>query len=138
MKAIAAKYNIKVTRIHTHIGSGSDPTVWQTVSLLSLGLVKEFPEVETLNLGGGFKVGRMSYEVSTDLQVVGATVKEAFKTFAKEDGRKIKLEIEPGTFLVANAGALLCSVQDIVSTGEGGHTFIKLDSGMTEVLRPSL
>ncbi len=50
----------------------------------------------------------------------------------------MKLEIEPGTFLVANAGALLCSVQDMVSTGTSGHTFIKLDSGMTEVLRPSL
>jgi diaminopimelate decarboxylase len=46
----------------------------------------------------------------------------------------LKLEIEPGTFLVANAGTLLTSVQDIVSTGAGGHEFIKLDSGMTEVV----
>jgi diaminopimelate decarboxylase len=29
-------------------------------------------------------------------------------------------------------------MQDMVSTGTEGHTFIKLDSGMTEVLRPSL
>lgn len=138
MKAIAKKYNLKIKRIHTHIGSGSDPTVWQTVSLLSLNLVREFPEVHTLNLGGGYKVGRMSYEASTDLQLVGAPVTEAFRTFAEETGRKIKLEIEPGTFLVANSGVLLTTVQDIVSTGEQGHTFIKLDSGMTEVLRPSL
>jgi diaminopimelate decarboxylase len=136
--AIASIYNIKIVRIHTHIGSGSDPEVWQTVSLLSLGLVKLFPDVQTLNLGGGFKVGRMSYEASTDLQLIGATVKDAFKHFAAESGRQIKLEIEPGTFLVANSGALLCSVQDIVTTGASGHTFIKLDSGMTEVLRPSL
>jgi diaminopimelate decarboxylase len=138
VKAIAKKYNVKITRIHTHIGSGSDPLIWQTVSLLSLGLVKEFNDVVTLNLGGGFKVGRMSYEQSTELQVVGSTVRNAFKQFAAETGRKIKLEIEPGTFLVANSGALLCSVQDIVHTGTDGHTFIKLDSGMTEVLRPSL
>ena len=51
---------------------------------------------------------------------------------------QLKLEIEPGTFLVANSGALLCSVQDIVTTGASGHTFLKLDAGMTEVLRPSL
>lgn len=94
--------------------------------------------MHTLNLGGGYKVGRMSYEYSTDLQVVGAPVTDAFKAFAEETGRKIKLEIEPGTFLVANSGVLLSSVQDVVTTGENGHTFIKLDSGMTEVLRPSL
>lgn len=80
----------------------------------------------------------MSYEPSTDLQVVGTPVKEAFKNFALETGRKIKLEIEPGTFLVANSGVLLTTIQDIVTTGANGHTFLKLNSGMTEVLRPSL
>lgn len=77
----------------------------------------------------------MSYEYSTDLEKVGAPVKAAFEDFARADGRKLKLEIEPGTFLVANAGALLCTVRDIVSTGATGNTFMKLDSGMTEVLR---
>ena len=85
-------------------------------------------------------MGRMSYEkaAATDLQKVGLPIKAAFEEFAKKDGRKLKLEIEPGTFLVANAGALLTSVRDIVTTGSEGHTFVKLDAGMTEVLRPSL
>jgi diaminopimelate decarboxylase len=108
------------------------------VSILSLNLVREFHSVTILNLGGGYKVGRMSSEKSTDLQLVGEPVREAFQRFAEETGRKIKLEIEPGTFLVANAGVLLSTVQDIVSTGSNGYTFIKLDSGMTDVLRPSL
>eukprot|EP01036_Dinobryon_divergens_P023406 gene23406-31748_t len=136
VKSIAAKYNIKVARIHTHIGSGSDPDVWLNVSLLSLDLVREFPDVVTLNLGGGYKVGRMSYEKSTDLIQVGLPVKQSFQEFAVETGREIKLEIEPGTFLVANCGALLSRVQDKVSTDT--YSFLKLDSGMTEVLRPSL
>eukprot|EP00598_Pedospumella_elongata_P001560 CAMPEP_0184981546 /NCGR_PEP_ID=MMETSP1098-20130426/11215_1 /TAXON_ID=89044 /ORGANISM="Spumella elongata, Strain CCAP 955/1" /LENGTH=417 /DNA_ID=CAMNT_0027505111 /DNA_START=26 /DNA_END=1279 /DNA_ORIENTATION=- len=138
VQAVVAEYGLIVERIHTHIGSGSDPDVWQTVSLLSLNLVRQFPDAVSLNLGGGYKVGRMSYEKSTDLQLVAEPVKQAFKAFAEETGREIKLEIEPGTFLVANAGALITTVQDIVSTGEQGHTFLKLDSGMTEVLRPSL
>lgn len=41
---MVAKYNIQVERIHTHIGSGSDPTVWQSVAGMSLALVKEFPD----------------------------------------------------------------------------------------------
>lgn len=49
------------------------------------------------------------------------------------------MEIEPGTYLVAMSGALVSTVQDkVFTTGEGSHTFLKLDSGMTDVLRPSL
>ncbi len=103
-QAIAAKYGISVVRIHTHIGSGSDPDVWEAVSAMSLALCQEFPLVTTLNLGGGFKVGRMSYETSTDLQQIGPVVKEKMEDFMKENGRKLHLEIEPGTFLTANAG----------------------------------
>ena len=80
----------------------------------------------------------MSYEYSTDILTVGEPVKNELEHFFQSTGRKLHLEIEPGTFLVANAGSLLSTVQDIVSTKPLGHEFIKLDSGMTEVLRPSL
>ena len=53
----------------------------------------------------------MSGEESTDLQAIGAPVKGDFVKFAEETGRELKLEIEPGTFLVANAGSMVCSVQ---------------------------
>ena len=132
------KYSLKVVRIHTHIGSGSDPAVWQKVSGMSIDLCRAFSTVTTLNLGGGYKVGRMEYEKSTDLAVVGVPVKEAFEAFAEETGRKLHLEIEPGTFLLANSGAVVSTIQDMVTTGEQGHTFLKMDTGMTELLRPSL
>ena len=138
VKELLEKYNLTAMRIHTHIGSGSDPEVWLKVSKMNFDLVRQFPDVTTLNLGGGFKVGRMPNEKSTDLQVVGQPVKEKFEEFAAETGRQIHLEVEPGTFLVANSCALLSSVQDVVSTGAGGYNFIKLDSGMTELLRPSI
>lgn len=80
----------------------------------------------------------MSYEKGTELAIVGQPVKAAFEKFAAETGRKLQMEIEPGTFLLANSCALLSTVQDIVATGAHGHDFLKLDSGMTEVLRPSL
>ena len=138
VKALLERYQLKAVRVHTHIGSGSDPAVWQKVSDLSLAIVRQLPDVTTLNLGGGYKVARMHDEVGTDLIECGSPVAEKFRTFAQETGRKIHLEIEPGTFLVANAGAVLCRVQDIVSTGKSGYTFLKLNAGMTEILRPSL
>ncbi|MDP4610586.1 MAG: diaminopimelate decarboxylase [Opitutales bacterium] len=138
VQAIVAQYDLKVIRIHTHIGSGSDPAVWQKISGMSLDLVRQFPDVVALNLGGGYKVARMANEVATDLQECGAPVAEKFREFAAETGREIRLEIEPGTFLVANTCSVLSRVQDIVSTGADGYEFLKLNTGMTEVLRPSI
>lgn len=144
VQELVRKYNIKVCRIHTHIGSGSDPNVWSNATHLSLALVEQFPDAHTLNLGGGYKVARMQGEKATDLNVIGAPVKQLIEDFFTTSGRKLDLEIEPGTYLVANAGCLLCKVADIVDTfgpdmsAETGHMFIKLDAGMTEVLRPSM
>ncbi len=132
------KHNLTCVRIHTHIGSGSDPSVWQRVALLSLKQVRRFPDVHTLDMGGGFKVARMQSEKSTDLQEVGAPVKAAFEAFASETGRKLRLEIEPGTYLVANSASIISRVQDVIDTGEDGYLFYRLDTGMTDVLRPSL
>lgn len=137
--AIVEKYGLTVERIHTHIGSGSDPEIWQKVASRTLSFCKVWPTVVACNLGGGYKVGRNEGEPTTDLQEIGKPVTDAFKQFAEEDGRELTLEIEPGTYLVAMGGALVSTVQDkVFTTGEGSHTFLKLDSGMTDVLRPSL
>jgi len=137
---IVSRYGLVVERIHTHIGSGSDPDVWQRVASKSLSFCKIWSTVRTLNLGGGYKVGRVEGEVTTDLKRIGKPVTEAFERFANDnDGRELRLEIEPGTYLVAMSGALISTVQDkVFTTGEGSHEFLKLDSGMTDVLRPSL
>jgi diaminopimelate decarboxylase len=59
----------------------------------------------------------------TRVQVVGE-----FQTFAKETGRKLHLEIEPGTFLLANSACIVSTIQDMVTTGEDGYTFLKMDT----------
>ena len=137
-KEIASAHGLEVFRIHTHIGSGSDPEVWVKAVGLSLNLVRSFDTVTVLNLGGGYKVGRMPDEVTTDLQAIGAPMREAFERFQSETGRRLHLEIEPGTYLMSNSCALISSVQDLTSTGEDGYDFIKLDTGMTENARPSM
>jgi len=131
-------YGLRLVRMHTHVGSGADPEVWNHCARLSLGIAARLPDVHTLSLGGGFKVGRMSGEPSADMDAIGCRIKEDFEAFHQQHGRKLKLEIEPGTFLVANAGALVCTVIDVVDTGPEGYRFIKVDSGMTELVRPSM
>ena len=138
VQQLVAAHKLNVKRIHTHIGSGSDPEVWQKISAMSISLLHSFPTATVLNLGGGFKVGRMNYEFSADLQKVGQPIAEAFRHFARETGREIKLEIGPGTFLVANTGCLLSKIDAVSSTGSEGYSFYKINSGMTELMRPAM
>jgi len=137
-KALVDKFGLDVFRIHTHIGSGADPTIWQKVTTLNLEVVRAIPSVTTLNMGGGYKIARVPEETGTDLLQIGEEVGKTLRTFAEATGRELHLEIEPGTFLVGNAGGLLTRIQDVVHTGEGGYRFLKLDSGMTDILRPAM
>merc|ERR1719379_1356689 len=135
---IASRCGLTVECIHTHIGSGSDPAVWSNAASLTIDLARRFPDVTRVDLGGGFKVRRTGDEVTTNLSKIGLPVAKLFADFELETGRQLHLEIEPGTYLVARAGTLVASVADAVETGEKGYKFIKLDAGMTEILRPSL
>ncbi len=137
-KELVARYDLDVFRIHSHIGSGSDPEVWVKVVGMNLALVEQFPSVTHLNLGGGHKVARVEGEKTTDLQLIGERMNEAFAAFEIRSGRNLHLEIEPGTYLVANACAILARVQDVAETGESGYSFLKLSTGMTENVRPSM
>jgi len=139
-EALAAgrRYGLKFTRLHTHIGSGSDPKVWQRVALMSLDTCSRLPNATVLNLGGGYKIGRVKGEETTDLQKIGLPIVEAFRSFETKHGRRLHLEVEPGTYLVANSCALIATVIDVVDTGRRGYKFLKVDAGMTEILRPSM
>src|SRR5438034_5145713 len=65
-------------------------------------------------------------------------VRRELDAFRARHGRSLHLEIEPGTYLVAQAGAVVATCIDVVDTGKDGYLFAKLDTGMTEVTRPSL
>jgi diaminopimelate decarboxylase len=138
VKTVAERHDLRITRLHSHIGSGTDPEVWKRVTRMTLDLVAKLPDVTVVNLGGGFKVGRMPGEPSVDLADVGEHVRQELIAFRDRDGRALELEIEPGTYLVANSGYVVATCVDVVDTGRDGYLFAKLDTGMTEVTRPSL
>ena len=138
VKVLADRYGLRIQRLHSHVGSGTDPEVWKRCARMTLDLVAKLPDVAVVNLGGGFKVGRMPEEPSVDMADVGAHVRDELEAFRDRDGRALDLEIEPGTFLVANAGAIVASCVDVVDTGAEGYLFAKLDAGMPEITRPSM
>lgn len=138
IKEIAKKYNLTIHRIHTHIGSGSDPRIWQKVAKKSIALLHFFPQAKILNLGGGYKISRNEKDKDADLTTISKCINKELKNFYHQTKRKIHLEIEPGTYLIAKAGFLVAQIEDIVDTGQNGNSFIKLNTGMNDFLRTSL
>jgi len=133
-----------VRKIHSHIGAGSDPNYWlKSAEYLMTLIEKRYPHCEVLNLGGGFKVARGDLDKAIDVIPIAREALEIVKAFNKRTGRTLKIEIEPGSFLVANSGILVAEVIDRMSTrtettGEEGHNFLKLNTGLNEVTRPAL
>ena len=135
-KELVKKYRLNVKRIHHHVGSGHDPEKWLQLASATLDLAKKFGPVPIINLGGGFRVKALRTEQEVDYQEIGGRLRTLFESYARETGTKPHLELEPGTFMVANCGSLVTSVVDVISTGENGYSFVKLDAGLTEVIRP--
>ena len=85
-------------------------------------------ELTVLDLGGGFAV-TYENEVESDLQGFAELLRPAF-----EDAG-LDVVLEPGRFLVGNAGLLLTRV--LYRKRSGGKEFVITDAGMSELLRPS-
>ena len=128
---------IKFKHIHVHIGSGADSDMWRQNIDLELGIIEEhFPEAESVCFGGGLKEARMPGEHPADIDFLGSYAKEKIALFRKQNKRKLKMEIEPGTYIVANSGFAVTRVIDKKSTARA--EFIVTDGGMEINSRPLL
>ncbi len=135
----ADKKGLVFDEVHTHIGSGGDPELWKENIDRELGFVERFfPQVQTVNLGGGFKEARMPDEKPADIQALGRYAEKRFLEFYRRTGRRLRMAVEPGTYIVANAGFLVTTVLDKKSTGEDGFNFLIVDGGMETNTRPLL
>jgi len=125
--------------VHVHIGSGAAPDIWKSNIDLEIGIVEmNFPDAQVISFGGGLKVARMPEEQPADLHELGSYAKEKVEQFYQRTSRKLRMEIEPGNYVVANAGFVITSVIDKKKTGEDGLNFLVLNGGMELNTRPLL
>ena len=136
--ALAKENSVTIDRLHIHIGSGADPVMWGIVMDTALDIASVMPDVTSLDIGGGFKVHRYGDEKEADMNEIASVFSQKLTEFKGTTGRKILLEVEPGTWLVAHAGTIIATVDDIVDTGPDGHTFLRLNTGMNDIIRPSM
>jgi diaminopimelate decarboxylase len=126
--------NLDVMGIHAHIGSqiiSTDPYV-ESINRLS-GLLGELEKagvnIKTLNIGGGLGIIYNEESPSTAQQFA-----EAILPLVQPTGRRLILE--PGRFIVGNAGILVTKVIYIKPTET--KTFVIVDAGMNDLIRPAL
>jgi diaminopimelate decarboxylase/aspartate kinase len=122
----------KVIGIHAHSGSGiSDPETWRGVASQLIKVAERFPEVTTIDLGGGLGIPEKPGDKSFDLARMDETLAEIREAYPK-----YKLWIEPGRYLVARAGVLLTKVTQV--KGKGDMRYIGVGVGMNTLIRPAL
>lgn len=88
----------------------------------------------------------MPQDKPTDIDAIIRTMREVIDACIAGDAglqarfsqTPLRVEIEPGTYLVANCGGILCRVGDVTDTGADGYRFLKLTTGMDAILRPAM
>ncbi len=129
----AAAAGAKVTGLHAHMGSGvMDPGAWIPIAETLLDCVEHFPHVRALNLGGGLGVPQHSGEQALDLAALDAGLAEC----RARTPRALEFWLEPGRYVVAEAGVLLARVTQ--AKGKSGARYVGVETGMNSLIRPAL
>ena len=124
--------NADVIGIHAHSGSGIlDPDNWRSVAAELIKVAERFPNVDVIDLGGGLgvpeKTGDPQFDLSALDETLGA-IKAAYP--------KYRLWLEPGRYLVSQAGVLLSRVTQ--TKGKGDMRYVGIGTGMNALIRPAL
>lgn len=126
---------LKVEGVHMHTGSDIlDPEVFLSGAEILLNIAKEFPDLDYIDFGSGFKVAYKVGDVETDIEELGGRISERFNRFCEEYGRDLMLMFEPGKFMVSEAGYFLAQVNVIKQTTS--TVFAGIDSGLNHFIRP--
>lgn len=115
--------------IHIHIGSqlGDTKATLQAVEAV-LDLIRPYPDIRYINLGGGLPT---AYHFDEDIPSV-----EVFANSLAPLLKDYKILLEPGRSIIADAGILVTEVQYVKQ--QAGQTFYITDGSMAELIRPSL
>ncbi|HEY0593362.1 MAG TPA: diaminopimelate decarboxylase [Thermoanaerobaculia bacterium] len=133
-RIILADAGLTVTGIHAHIGSGVDevrPLLEAARTLV--GLADDFPDLRWINFGGGMGVPYRPGDREFPIDEYGSGLNGVAGAYLRKRG--LAAIIEPGRYVVANAGVLLATVTAWKISG--GFVWIGCDTGFNHLVRPS-
>lgn len=130
-------YNINVDGLHVHTGSDIvDVDVFLLGAEVLFKAAHNFPDLQFIDFGSGFKVPYKPGDGATDLEQLANRLQDAFDAFCQEYERSLDIWFEPGKFIVSEAGSLLARVNVVKQTPE--VTFAGLDTGLNHLIRPMM
>ncbi|MDZ4773579.1 MAG: diaminopimelate decarboxylase [Planctomycetota bacterium] len=133
----ARRAGLRVVGLHVHIGSGSD---FEHLARVTESLEKLAPLVgDTLavvSAGGGLPTPYTRDDKPFDVARFVDVWLAARERIARRVGHAIRLEVEPGRFLVAESGCLLTEVLGSKTSGNVEYVFV--DAGFNELVRPAM
>jgi diaminopimelate decarboxylase len=134
---VLQRYSLKLVGIHMHIGSGVDYGHLEQVCGAMVRQVIDFgQDLEAISAGGGLSIPYREGEEAIDTDHYYGLWSAARDQIAAHLGHAVKLEIEPGRFLVAEAGVLVSQVRSVKDMGS--RHFVLIDAGFNDLMRPSM
>jgi diaminopimelate decarboxylase len=135
-----ARHGMRLVGLHMHIGSGVDyghlervceAMVQHVGDVVALG-----HDVSAISAGGGLSIPYRQGDASVDTAHYFSLWDAARQRLAAQLGHAVRLEIEPGRFLVAEAGALVAEVRAVKEMGR--NHFVLCDAGFNDLVRPAM
>jgi bifunctional diaminopimelate decarboxylase / aspartate kinase len=129
---LAETHGVSVRGLHAHLGSGVlDAAHWGEVYAQLASLAERIASVTFLNIGGGLGVPAHPGEAPLDIAALDRALREVKAVYPQ-----YQLWMEPGRYLVADAGVLLTRVTQ--QKDKGGFRYLGVDTGMNSLIRPAL
>jgi diaminopimelate decarboxylase len=140
--ALAAirQHGLQLVGLHMHIGSGVDYGHLAQVGQAMVGLVREAVaaghDLHAISAGGGLSIPYRDIDERIDVDHYFGLWDQARRECEGLVGHALKLELEPGRYLVAESGVLLSEVRAV--KGAGANRFVLVDAGFNELMRPAM
>lgn len=137
IQEVVKESNIHIRTLHIHTGSDiKDAGIFVKGIEVLFDIIPHFPQLEVIDLGGGFKVPYKPGEDETDIMQLAKKIQDAFDNHQVADNKKFQLWFEPGKFLVSASGYLVAQVTVLKDTGS--IEFAAVNSGLNHLIRPMM
>jgi diaminopimelate decarboxylase len=131
----AARHHLSITGLHMHIGSGTDLAhLSQVCHAMEKTALSVGSSIHTISAGGGLPTPYRDDDQPIDIGPYHELWNSTRERLAIEFGHPVTLEIEPGRYLVAEAGYLISEVRAVKRMGT--NTFYLVDAGFNNLARP--
>ncbi len=134
---LVATHNLFIQNLHIHTGSDiKNVDVFVKGIEVLFDIIPHFKELNSVDLGGGFKVPYREGDGETDIELLAKKVKEAFDNHPNPNGNPLQVWFEPGKFLVSAAGYFITEVNVLKETAN--TVFAGVNSGFNHLIRPMM